>query len=398
MRILLITRYFPPSVGIATERLLSWAKYLERAGHEVTILTTQKESTHTTKFRVIEVPYFDPISFFHLEKNKEQFATKNSWKGKLAKFYRSHLNERMPSRADPWIIPAIRQLRKMQREGERFDLIISSYGPPASHLIARTAKRLFSAKWVADFRDLWVDNHIYRGLFPFTLVERYLEKRVVREAGLITTVSEGLKKKLLERYPQAKVAVITNGFDPENFPKTVEKVKREKFRLVYTGTLYQGRNDLSSLFQALKGLQNLELYFYGTVHEEFFRLISHYGLEGIVHYGGVVSHPSALQLQQEADGLLLLDYLSAYDGVLTGKVFEYLYANPPLLAVGVKRGSELFSLLTKIEAGLVTGNDPVEIRQAIQELMRGEFPAKKREQIALYSREIQVKQLLSLIA
>src|SRR4029077_14155662 len=120
------------------------------------------------------------------------------------------------------------------------DVVVSSGGPPAAHLVPLGIKaRGQFASWTADFRDLWTDNHIYTGLFPFTLMERERERRVLANADRLVTVSPELACRLPAK-ARKPVEVIYNGYDPETFAglsAETEFPADGRVRLVYTGTV-----------------------------------------------------------------------------------------------------------------------------------------------------------------
>src|SRR5438034_424404 len=89
--------------------------------------------------------------------------------------------------------------RRRRHRGDHAQARRSS-GPYTAHLLAMQLKRDRIARtWIADFRDLWTANHLYRGLFPFTLRERQLERQCLHAADVITTVSQGLASELRAR-------------------------------------------------------------------------------------------------------------------------------------------------------------------------------------------------------
>ncbi|RDC62971.1 glycosyltransferase family protein [Adhaeribacter pallidiroseus] len=207
MKILIISKYFPPENSVASLRPYSWAKYWAKAGNQVEVLTTIKdknkpEANHLNRsgFNVNEVDFsaiYYSIKSVYKKKNSLKSATRehyvvdqakvsnttppisnknnqlllmDQWRRKRGLF----LTARMPDIMDLWIKPATH----WARENGPWDLIVSTHGPYACHLIALKLKREnLTKKWIADFRDLWTDNHIYKGMFPFTLAEKYLEKK-----------------------------------------------------------------------------------------------------------------------------------------------------------------------------------------------------------------------------
>ena len=91
---------------------------------------------------------------------------------------------RMPDFTDRWVKPAVAwALGKPV-----WDVVFSSAGPYTAHLVAMALKqRRRAMSWVAEYRDLWVGNPLHRGLFPFTVRERWLERRCLRQAMYFST-------------------------------------------------------------------------------------------------------------------------------------------------------------------------------------------------------------------
>ena len=415
--ILLITRYFPPLDSIATIRMLSWAKGLVARGHRVTVLTTTKTKQIVVPFevdlspyKVIEVDYFDPLVTFGGEKKRVLAKRKPGIKSWAVNFYRSRLNERMPGRTDGWILPAIKELHRQKKQDAHYDVIISSYGPPSAHIVGARAKAIFGSKWIADYRDLWVENATYKGLFPFTFLERFLEKCSVRQADAITTISDPYRDFLQKKFPESPCSTITNGFDAQRIDEVIGGLFDEqpkKLRIVYTGALYKQTRDPSPLFQAVRELidegkiktNEIELLFYGSVADALPDLIAHYNLQEVARHCGSVSQQEAYRIQKSSDVLLFLEDPSpAVPGVLTGKLFEYLYIDVPILAIGVGSDSSAGSLIEEAGAGVVCGQNVSAIEQVLLEWMhKGTRCKRNRDVVASYSRENHAKELAELV-
>ncbi len=399
MKILIITRYFPPLQGIGTERIASWDKYFRKMGHETTVLTTAKQDS-TSYSHVIEVPYFDPIDFFGGEHLKQGLSEKKS---RLMRFYRTRMNERLPGRTDPWIIPAIKEMRKLCG----YDLIISTYGPPSAHIIGYFAKKHLGGVWLADFRDLWIENHNYEGLWPFTILEKWWEKKVCGKADALLTVSKGLKEVLAKKYPQKEVIVIPNGYDEESYLKASNRYfagRKKKFRLVYTGTIYEGKHRLEPLFESLQKLISLdrefpekfELLFYGQPSGYLNQAIDAYSLRNVVFYEGLLPPGEIKSVQLSADAFLQIHFdYDRYGGLVSGKIYEYLYAGKPILGVGIPKKSELGQLIKKAKSGLLCETQG-EIQKTLLALMeKGEFHQSEQGFIKRYSRKRQAEEIIA---
>src|SRR5262249_55154642 len=145
---------------------------------------------------------------------------------------------RQPDLTDGWVRPAV----DWAGAHGPWDVVVGSGGPPAAHLAALGIKQAGRARrGVADFRDLRTGHHIYGGLFPFTLIERRRERRVLAAADRLVTVSPGLADRLRAKSGKP-VDVIYNGYDPESFAGLDPEPafpKDGRVRLVYTGTVYE---------------------------------------------------------------------------------------------------------------------------------------------------------------
>jgi len=146
--------------------------------------------------------------------------------------------------------------------------------------------------------------------------------------------------------------------------------------IVYTGTIYQGKQDTTKLFVALRelideglGESDIRVEFYGDELVWLRGEIEQYGLLNTVSQCGRVSHEEALQIQREADILLLLKWEDLQeDGVYTRKVFEYLGARRPILATG-GHDDVVTELLLETGAG-VCACTVQEIKEALVDFIR----------------------------
>ncbi len=421
-RILLITRYFPPLDSTATSRMYSWAKYLHRAGFGVSILTTSKQGQVVLPYEadvsfldLHEVGYFDPITFAGFDKkstlgkmagNGNVRGLKRKFLSGMTRLYRERMNERMPGRTDPWILPAVSELRRQRARGITYDHIISSYGPPSCHIVGRCAKRIFDAPWLADYRDLWKENHVYSGLWPFTAFENIIEKNVVSHADAITTVSRYLADVLQQKFPKIPVSVIENGYDTEEMTAGGGDYfdDHARMRIIYAGSIYRGKQDPSPLFRAVRELMDageidksaIEVLFWGSAAGNLEELIDSSGASEFARHCGTVSKNDSLRIQKSADALLFLEWGDkSVKDILTAKLFEYIASDKPILALGITRNTSVGRLIEKSGAGLVCGNDIDEIKEAVRKLLHRSFvPRRNRDLIGLFSRKAEVDRLI----
>ncbi|HSE83712.1 MAG TPA: glycosyltransferase, partial [Thermodesulfobacteriota bacterium] len=245
----------------------------------------------------------------------------------------------------------------------RVDMILSSSLPSTVHLIARRIKKKYKLPWVADFRDLWSQNHGY----PYGSFRHYLERRLeawtLKEADALVTVSEPLAAKLSILHRQNRIYSITNGFDPEEFEIIREANMPQKFVITYAGQLHSGQRDPEILFQALEGLiksgkidkNKIEVNFYSGLQEAWlYEKVKKYGLHEVVHIHDYKPRSEVLRKEASSSLLLVITWDNPEElGVYTGKVFECLGVRRPILAFGGPAGV-LADLLRKTKAGFYT--------------------------------------------
>jgi glycosyltransferase involved in cell wall biosynthesis len=270
-------------------------------------------------------------------------------------FYKQFLC--FPDELWPWYILEYSAIENICRL-EKPHVLLSSSPPGTCHIIASNLSRRLKIPWVADFRDLWTQNYIARRIWPLRLLEEWIERSVILQSSALTTVSEILKRDL-EAIHKKPVFVVYNGFDPEDLPK-IERRRLRKLTITYTGAVYPQRNP-NLLFTAVSHListgevhkDEIEIKFYGHKLEYVREISRNYpNLQGILRIIGDIPHNEALRIQQESHILLLLEWTNPLaKGVYTGKVFEYLAANRPILSIGPKDGV-LAKLIRETMAGV----------------------------------------------
>jgi glycosyltransferase involved in cell wall biosynthesis len=224
--------------------------------------------------------------------------------------------------------------------------VVTTSPPHSTQLIGLKLKNKFNIRWIADLRDPWTDIYYYNQ-FKHTALARKMdqnyERKVVEKADLLVTVSEDVKRIFAEksRLPVAeKTVVIPNGFDEEDF--RISTIPSETRKVItYTGTISEAY-DVDSFLEALSGLneslkQNLLIRFVGKVPPSVGKKFRSTSLE--VELVGYVDHPKSIEYLFRSDLLLLvLPKVKNNKGILTGKFFEYLASQKPILAIGPTDG------------------------------------------------------------
>ena len=117
----------------------------------------------------------------------------------------------------------------------------------------------------------------------------------------------------------------------------------EKFTIVHTGSIYPGKRDPGALFEALSEMlsedaslaESIEVNLYGQRQERLLKpIIDRLGISPMVNFKGSVSKLESIQAQKRATLLLLLSWNNKIaEGTVTGKLFEYIAAGRPILAL-----------------------------------------------------------------
>lgn len=368
--VLIISYYFPPRQSVASLRMGGLAKYLPGYNWHPVIVTAKLSEPSRQDAEIVETEYpgdasalflkklrFNPDNSFEVQSGIQRVAED----GTITPLY--HLLYAMkswiayPDNQKYWYGYALKAAENLI-ENKHFDAIISSSQPVTSHLIAKELKQRHDIPWVADLRDLWSQCHGTTLQGPFRRwCEKRLELQTLKDADALVTVSHPLAEKLGNLHPAKRIYTVTNGFDPEDISKVLPA---GDFTITYTGSLYHKQNP-DILLQALDGLRRhgslqgrqIQVCFYGGRSLVLDKLIEKYDLEPYVKQYGLIPRSDALEKQRKSQILLLLDWNDPEEtGIYTGKVFEYLAARRPILAVGGVKGGVVSQLLRQTHAGI----------------------------------------------
>ncbi|HQO85694.1 MAG TPA: hypothetical protein PLC30_08230, partial [Bacteroidales bacterium] len=231
---------------------------------------------------------------------------------------------------------------------------------------------------------------MFRPSLPARMLDRNLEKRVLSRADRIITVGKTLASLLAAKTEAVagKTEILPNGFDEEDFQGIVSSVP-ERFTITYVGTLspaYPVRGFIDAVKDMRINGKQVALQFVGTVPEEI-RALFPAGDEGDgPRFISYCEHPEAIRYMMSSSLLLLIipDH-SSNRSILTGKIFEYLATEKPILFLGPEDG-DAARLLTLCGYQGIFGYDDVEgIREFILRVAEGK-PVKRSGYHLEYSR------------
>ena len=367
-KVLLIGYPFPLRRG-GSPRLLGLAKYLPEFGWQPIILTAPLSEKSDNRYNIVETGYREAAGFwrklFRLNPEKDLRKQIKSRFGINAK--KSFLDSLLtlvgdcinyPDSDKGWKPFAIKTGKDIL-DREDISAIISTSAPVTGHIIARELKSRHNIPWVADLRDLWTQNHNYSYSRLRKMIDKRLELKTLGAADALVTVSQPWADKLGTLHKGRPIYSITNGFDPNliNIPPIPLTTR---FTISYTGTIYPHYQDPALLFSALKELisqhnidpERFEVRFFGSREEWLEKEAVEYGLAKIVRQYGQVTRDESLQRQRESQILMLLNWDDpAENGTIPGKIFEYMAALRPVIAIGGSQEDVIQKILTETKIG-----------------------------------------------
>jgi glycosyltransferase involved in cell wall biosynthesis len=340
-RVALITTYFPPANGVAVNRMKAFATYLSES-FEIEVFTIGK-GVENPKFKVFaaETPaFFNRIAHVQSDSKLKHHAKTLLNIGLL----KTGLTE---NRLWKKRIQKTVNARNIENP---FDVIISSFAPIETHEIAFELKEKYpSLIWVADMRDEMSKNP-----FAISFVRSKLRKKELQfqeYIDLLTTVSKPILDDFKVLMPKVKSFLeVRNGYDHDI---TIDKSSRNDFfTMLYAGTFY-GENKPNLFLKMVAGLvdqgllNQFKIQFLGT--SKNFKVPSN--LESFVEFIPKVSYAEAVEYMHKADCNLLF-CVPTSKGRFTGKVFDYLSVETPILAL-VDTEDVAADLIVEVNGGLV---------------------------------------------
>lgn len=378
-KLLLISYYWPPAGGAGVQRWLKFVKYLSTMGFELHVFTVSNPEVpaldHSllqevpVSVKLIEQKIWEPFEAYRRFTGKkdntsnaflsEESRGKRSMAEHMALWVRANMF--LPDAKCFWIRPAVRFLKHyLQAEG--INTIVSTGPPHSVHLIAYKLKKILDIHWLADFRDPWTQIDYMHQLPMLSVVKMWhqkWEKRVVSAADRVVVVSPGMQKyfSALAQGVELKLSLITNGYDSA-LAKGV--ALDEAFTIVHAGSINADRTH-TAFFKAVQlalqqkaNLKNhLRLVWIGKLCYEARQLLEQYNLMPYVDMVGYVPYAQLASRLASARVLYLpLNNTPDATAILTGKFFEYLSAQRPIIAQAPTRG-DLATLIAQTQSGYV---------------------------------------------
>ena len=403
-KVLIITYYWPPAGGSGVQRWLKFVKYLRDFDIEPVIYTVDNPgyaindksliNEIPNSIETLRQPIFEPnliLNFFGTKTNRESAGFLNpnpNFIGKVIQYIRA--NYFIPDARKFWIKPSVKFLSNYL-EKNPVDVIITTGPPHSLHLIGLHLKKKKDIKWISDFRDPWTEIDYFHQM-PLNKKAKkkhhQLEREVLKNSDSVIVVGNTMRDQYLKETD--KVVTISNGFDTSD-NKEVSHLDIF-FSITHVGMMNADRNP-SDLWKILKEIclenpdfkSDLKIRLIGKIAKEVSHDLNIFdsGITEVVDY---VSYAEVKKYQLETQVLLLcINNVPSARGIITGKIFEYLQAKRPILAIGPEDG-DAAEILKNTNSGSIFGfENKQKLKQHILEL----YKDYKKNQLIVNSENIE---------
>ena len=347
MKILLISYWFSPATVIGAKR---WGEFYvlsqNNASIEMEVLTAnwqgKKENTGVYYIgnEIKSIPFYSinkPIGYVDMF-NHPSLMIRSIDRSVNGEWYK---------KSKEWID---------EHSFKKYDLVISSFGPIASVLLGRYAKKTFNIPHIVDLRDLISIQGQKSKFLLINFLDKQIDKYITKDVDSFLVVSPTGNKKARNFYKK-EVFTIYNGFSKKIENKYINlSLKEEKnINILYMGTLGINRNPhkilvLLNEYAKLHKDRKICINFASQDDPLNFIYKEKLAYIEVTWLGYLEKELLELEKQKSNVFLLLEDLTSKGNENLTGKIFEYLQTHKPIM-VSCHKGSDIVKLLDKTNAG-----------------------------------------------
>jgi glycosyltransferase involved in cell wall biosynthesis len=357
-KVLIVTRdflpYYPSLGGVI--RVLKMAEFLTNVGIKVYILTARGEEISYFGYKdlvnKLNITYIDdPLQRYNDKKMKSVSNIEINKNNNIINLCKRIINDLIiPDKGLFFVSRYVKAGLRIIKEHGIKNVIVTS-PPHSTQIIGFKLKKTLKSNinYIVDYRDSWNTTNIFsKKLLLTQCFSKKLEHNILKCADKFIYVSRPILNKICAMYYDLsdKAVLIMNGFDINMSLDIVPNnnecyVDRKKLKIGYFGSLSSNKNSFRNperLFNALIKLpeynSKIKFIIYGAVD------ISKKWkdkLSEIIEIHDNVSHQEAIQLMRNMDLLMILhSQENGADEVITGKLFDYLLAEKPIIVVGPK--------------------------------------------------------------
>ena len=385
-KLLMLINFFPPAGGGGVYRPLSFVKYLARSGWDITVVTPgpgefwisdpSLEKQIPENVRVIRTGSLSASRILGKLKGRRagESAGARSSGGfelmrKTGEFFL------LPDTYTGWRPFAVREALRLCRR-ETYDVLYSTSPPDSTHLAALTVSRKTGIPWLADFRDPWISLYLRD---PVSAAHRSIlegmERRVACGADTVTVTTMWQKDELGRKIPSCNTVRIPNGYDEEDFTAAAEAPPDGPLQIAHCGMLTLGRRSrvflegVSRFMESVpEAADRIRVTFIGARESVNEDLEGIRGIGKIVRFEDNIPHAECVARERRSHVLLLIKHDDRqYNGLVPGKLYEYIGAQRPILALAPP--GEAADIITGLRRGeIARPGDPGEVAAALERI------------------------------
>lgn len=418
--LLVVTYHFPPIATAGVYRIVGLIKYLQAKGWRVTVLTVDRSLYEPTDastlelvpdgVEVIRTPAPEPARRIESLARRRRKATTGSgrvspgqeggdgtseavaasWRLRALKIAKAPLRWIyqifcFPDMQVGWL-PMVAWHTARFVASHPGTVVFSSTPPHSTQFGVRLARTFRRFRWIADFRDPWTAPvRRTKGRFDLSL-QRAMERSVLGRCDHVIANTPGNRDALLAAFPglgESRVSVVTNAFDDGDPAATAPDATAVlECDIAYFGELYPDMLDvyLEAAAELIRrGKRPPRLHIFGMVGDDEIASAHAAGLGDRIVFQGTVPYARSISLMRASRSLLLLlPDMPRWATCVPSKLYAYLFAGPPILAI--TPAGDAARIVTETGRGVaVSPDDPGVVADAIDRfvsaLERGESPA-----------------------
>ena len=330
IKIAILTQYFAPEIGAPQARLLSLAKSLIKAGHQVAVLTAMP---NYPKGKI-----YEGYGGIYKRESKDGieiirtfiYATKSPGKiPRLTQYF-------------SFVLSAIFLGGALLQKA---DYLITESPPLFLGIAGYILSRLKKARWIFNVSDLWPESAvslrvIKRGLF-FDLAAR-LEAFCYKKASLVSCQSNEIKENIQSRFPHVQTYLFSNGVNSSQFHLNENHHSPNVCKVLYVGLhgLAQGLDQIILAAEKIRNI-SMEIIFVGDgpEKEKLIKLAKDKKIFNI-EFKEPIPHDSVPALLTSSD-IILVPLKSYIPGAVPSKLYEAMAAGRSVLFVGEGEGADI---------------------------------------------------------
>lgn len=340
-KILILAYDFPPYVSVGGLRPKSWFDHLKEFGVEPIVITRQWSNQHGNHLDYVERGESDHVLVEKFE-NGSIIRTP----------YRPNLSNRLLLKYGESKFKLFRKVLTAYYEIFQFLLpigtkiglykaaddylaqnnvnaIIATGDPFVLFHYAKKLSAKHNLPWLADYRDPWSNDFENHGSWFQKSWSRLLEKKTVKTANAITTVSDILQIKITDVTQQKNISVIPNGFDTNAIQNVCEIAQNNDFLTIgFAGSIFLW-NPIDHFLETINDFNNsypnrkIRIHFFGVNIAEKLKnklLVKFPELQNQIEIFPRIPNQEVLEKLAVCNVLLVFNHYS----ILGTKIFDYI--------------------------------------------------------------------------